>query len=98
MGAFHLLGHAISRSFERQLQLFDLALDLFRRLTEGQFLELGDRRRKGPATQLVMDAEVVSDTRYSLRRFFWFALAAGIGFLQAMHAADPVGVLIPAWR
>ena len=55
-GCLITLGHRNQQVFERQFQLFDLALDLFRGFTESQFLEFGDPQTQG-LNQLVVHTE-----------------------------------------
>ena len=55
-GGLITLGHGDQQIFERQFQLLNLALDLFRGFAEGQFLQLGDPQAKG-LNQLVVDPQ-----------------------------------------
>ena len=61
-GRLIIFGHGDQQVFERQFQLLDLALNLFRGLAEGQFLEFRDAQAQG-LNQLVMDPQCGRDLR-----------------------------------
>ena len=55
-GCLVFLSHRNQQVFQRQFQLFDFTLDLFRGFAEGQFLQFGDPQTQR-LNQLIMDAQ-----------------------------------------